>query len=253
MAVIPIRKDKGMKRTRFIATAIFFLMCGTAALSADTHVVFKSKRNAFGREKVQKWESWACAGKQYRKGPLGIFIVRDDLGLMWKLNSGLKTYSETPIVPASRPVKEAVKPAVKKEKEDLRFAGMDDEQTFEWKISEAEASETRHGLECRRHRLVGDADYTHIEMVVWVFPRGKEKGLDFVPEILGLFKQFFDADTALAGLLAKYPEGGIADLQATLETSFGSDMMFSVGIESMEESAAPAGTYELPGDFKKGE
>ncbi len=241
-----------MKRTRIIATAILFLTCWAGVLSADTHVVFKANRKIFGREKVLQWESWACAGKQYIKAPTRPSIVRNDLGLRWELYPGTSTYIETPIAQASGPANGAQKPAPTKGKEDLRFAGMEFEEVLEWRLSDAEAVETRHGIECRRHRLIGDSDHSHIEIVVWVAPHGRDKGLALVPEILATYKRFFDADAGMAKIFERYPDGGIADLQAVLETSFGSDMQFSVEIGSLEEAAAPAGIYDIPGDFKKG-
>lgn len=242
-----------MKLLRMITMAMAFLMLTTAPLAADTHLVFKSKMIFFGRERAMTWESWAGEGKRYRKTRQGIVIVRNDLGLRWILDPGAKTFTEMLLAVDSQAVKNAPRePDRKNEKEDLRFAGQDYVPVFEWKIGDAEATETRQGLECRRHRLIGDADYSHVELIVWVAVRGKDKGLDFVPEILGAYRRNFDAGPAITGLLERYPEGGIADLQATLELPFGSDMLFSVGIESLEESAAPAGIYEIPADFKKG-
>ncbi len=243
-----------MKSTHIIATTALLLFCGTAALSADTHVVFKAKMDIFGRGRTLKWESWACAGKQYIKAPTRPSILRGDLGLRWELYPGAKTYTETPIAPASGPVKEAPPTAPKNDKveKDLRFAGNEFDETLTWRLTEAEETGTKHGIECLRHRLIGDSDHTHIELVVWVAPHGRDKGLALVPEALVSYKRFFDAGPGMAELFKKYPDGGIADLQAVLETSFGSDMKFSVEIESLEEAAAPAGIYDIPGDYKKG-
>ena len=219
-----------MKRIRIIAMAILLLTCGTAALSADTHVVFKTKRIIFGREKVLQWESWACAGKQYFKAPTRPSIIRYDLGLRWELYPGAGTYTERQIAPAIGPANGALKPALKKGEEDLRFAGMDFEEVLEWRLSDAEAVETRHGIECRRHRLVGDSDHSNIEIVVWVAPHGRDKGLALVPEILATYKRNFDADAGMAEIFQKISRrrhcrsaGGARDLIRVRHAVLGRD------------------------------
>lgn len=171
------------------------------------------------------------------------------------LNSRKKTYNELSLNPGTSGVKDALPPekGPKEEKEDLRFAGFDYKPEFEWKIIDTrEKEKIMHGLLCKKFLLIGIADYAHLELNLWVSPRGKEKGLKYVSEMLNNYQRFFDASSEIAKLLEQYPDGGIVDFKAVLDPAISSEMTFSGKIEGLEETAPPDNIYEIPEGYTKG-
>jgi hypothetical protein len=247
-----------MKRISRILGCLALLIPATA-FAADIHTVFKSWTSWFGRERTAQAESWIGADKEWYQTSAETRIVRKDLGLMWRMRrSGEKKYHEYPLGPAPAEPKPAPRPRgmpdPAADPADLRFVGHFDPPVYDWDVR-ALADETVRGETCKVVSIRGDADFSAIDIKLWIVPDGKDKRLAAPDELLAMSLGGRDpgAAEAVKKVLADHPKGGLVRMERTEDPQIGPQSRSRIELETYEVTKPPAGIYDLPDGYVKEE
>ena len=232
--------------TRFAAGLFIVAVCLSAAgrARADSHAVVESTRLYMDQETKMSFEYWIAGDRSSRSAAGRTTITRDDLGLVWNLDLGAKSYTETVIPkPPAPPSRQRL---------DMRKLWLDFyEPDFAWTIRETGASRPFNGFDCREFRASGEADFAEMSAVYWICLAPEVPGGQGVSRLL--------AD-AVPGVPAGWrpPEAPGGELRRFLRLPGGDGREFdrpdSPGdheAEELEETEAPPGTYEIPAGFRK--
>jgi hypothetical protein len=209
----------------------------------DLHVVVGSEFVYMARVRPTR-QDWWLRDKQRALAVEGrLTIYREDLGLVWRIDTKAGTYTETPQAkPEATP---AAAPAV-----DMHSAGFSWEPLFDWNVRETGRESTIAGRPCREFAATGQADYAEATASFWgctPLAAGLRSPTTIVTNLLrseSTMKMI--RDTA-----AKH--GGLWVLQAeeTTEPAIAPTMILRVKVETLERTPAPAGTFDLAPTLKK--
>ena len=188
--------------------------------------------------------------------------MRRDLGLVWQMQPDGKTFSEQPLstetasAPAldepQRGEKQVTK--VDDQPDDLRFAGLvDEEPQFDWSIGPL-GNDVIQGQPCRVYSIKGDADFADVNVKIWVSPTGSRKGLA-VPRTLlsSILRQDEGVVDAIDKILAEYPDGGLVSLEMSFDPPIGPARKAKMTLDVYEVKEPPARIYEIPDGIQKEE
>jgi hypothetical protein len=211
----------------------------------DLHVVVSSEFVYMARVRPTR-QDWWLRGQQRALAVDGRLIVfREDLGLVWRIDTKAGTYTETvqpkpDVAPAA-----AAPPAV-----DMHTAGYSWEPEFDWTVKATGRQSTIAGLPCREFAAAGQADYAEAAATFW----GCAPLAPDMPSPTTLVINLLRNDSTLKMIRdAAAREGGLWVLQAeeTTEPAIAPTMILRVKVESLEVKPAPEGTFELAPTLKK--
>jgi hypothetical protein len=209
----------------------------------DLHVVVSSEFVYMARVRPTR-QDWWLGGKQRALAVDGrLTIYREDLGLVWRIDTKAGTYTETPQAkPETRP---PTPPAV-----DMHTVGYGWEPDYDWSVKETGRQSTIAGRACREFAATGQADYAEATATFWgctPLAAGMVSPTDVVVGPLrseSTRKMIRDAAAR---------RGGFWVLQAeeTTEPAIAPTMVLRVKVDTLEATPAPAGTFELAATLKK--
>jgi len=245
-----------MKKHFLCLAMIAGLTIIASELAADVHIVAKSSYKWFGREYPSRIEAWISADKDSIQKSYETVIVRRDLGLRWRLNPAKKIYVESLLSQGSSapsPQMKSQKPETEKKSDDLRFIGHDYQPEYEWSVQELNESATLLGFSCKVFLIKGEADFSHVEIKLWVFPKGKSEGLSTVEEVFNASRWDNEGIEQILKIMAGYPDGGLIKLQQTGDPAIGTIRTLDAEVKTWEKKNPPPGIYEIPEGYKKEE
>ena len=211
---------------------------------ADTHAVVESSRVYMEQETKVTFEYWLARDRSSRRTPARATITRDDLGVVWTIDLGGKTYTE------SRIGKPGAAPAPRRP--DMRKLWLEFyEPDYDWTVKDTGRSETIGGFPCRVFDASGEADFAEITARYWICQAPETAaGRSFHDYSVGQYRGD-GRMAALVRLLEDYPAGICVFREETVEPSIAPKTRVRTGLTRLEEAAAPAGIYDIPDGFKK--
>ena len=222
--------------------ALFLSAAGRAR--ADSHAVVESTRLYMDQETKMSFEYWIAGDRSSRSAAGRTTITRDDLGLVWNLDLGAKSYTETVIPkPPAPPSRQRL---------DMRKLWLDFyEPAFDWTIGETGESRTVNGFDCREFRASGEADFAEMAATYWIcltpeVPGGK----DFQDYSLTQYREGHRM-AALLKILEENSAGFCVYREETVENSIAPTVRATTNLTKLEEAEPPPGTYEIPVGFRK--
>jgi hypothetical protein len=217
-----------------------------ASPGPDLHVVFRSEFVYMSSTRATAQEWWASAGKSLARQGDRLTIVRDDLGVVWRINNKAGTYTET-----KRPQDDPpAPPPGTPETVDMHTAGWDWVPQYDWTVKASGQASTIAGRPCREFLATGDADFAESRVTFWAcdpLPGVERNPTDVVAAPLrsdSAKKMIFDT-------LARNGHAWLLAAEEQQEPAIAPTMVMRVRVESVEVAAAPAGTFELPAGAKK--
>jgi len=230
------------------ATIGFWLCAAGLALPAssppsDLHLVVESQFNYLASVRTTTTDMWMSTGRRTAKIGETITIRREDLGIRWRINLKAGTYTEEKIEPPSPPPPPA--------KEDIHTVGQNYyEPEFDWTLSDSGQKTTIAGRPCRQFLAAGDADYAESTVKFWV-----------CEPIAGITHPVNDAVISqmrnqsarkmVEQATAKQGSAWVLGIEETQEHSIAPTMVITVSVKTLDATAAPPGTFELPANAKK--
>jgi hypothetical protein len=215
---------------------------------ADLHFVFRSEFVYMSSTRTTANEWWLSEGRSMARQGDRLNIVREDLGVAWRANVKAGTYTETKLPPAGQAV--PAPPPADTGKVDIHTAGYDWEPQYDWAVKASGQSSTIAGRSCREFVATGDADYAEAHVSFWAcdpLPGTTRNPTDIVAASLrsdSAKKMIFDT-------LAKQGRGWLLGVEEQQEPAIAPTMVIRVRVETLEATAAPPGTFDLPATFKK--
>jgi hypothetical protein len=213
-----------------------------ALLNADVHVKTETTRLYMDFEVTYPNEVWLAEGKSYRKVRNGVFITRKDLGVMWYIDLGEKTYSE---------MKLEGDEAFEEQEEDIHTAGLFYNPTYDWEIKDTGEEKEINGFRSRCFLASGDADFAEIASTYWIcvadnVPGGRE----FRDYMLDQVKND-PQRPKLHDIMLKYEAGFPVYREETIENAIAPTMIYKIKLLELEKAEAPPRIYDIPDGFKK--
>jgi len=220
------------------------LLAAGGTARADTHAVVESTRLYMDQETKVTFEYWIGRDRSSRTAAGRATITRDDLGLVWNLDLGGKSYTESVLRKPEAP------PA--RHSPDMRKLWLEFyEPDYAWTITNTGSVKTVNGYECREFRAKGEADFAEMNAAYWIcLTPGLPGAKAFHDYSLGQY-QGDRRMAALLKILEDNPEGFCADRDEAVEPSIAPTSRAHTGLTKLEEAEAPAGTYEIPAGFRK--
>ena len=153
-----------MKNSFFLLVVIFFCFIPFVRTEVmdvpkdahDIHLVIETSRTYMDHTIKYTEEYWLADDKIYQKRNHRIFITRDDLGLVWSIDTKEKTYSERKIEIQSGLEQEPEDKSDQQEvqKEDIHNLGFHYEPDYDWEIKETDEVKEINGFPCHfRYRI----------------------------------------------------------------------------------------------------
>ena len=232
-----------MRKPTAPCLALAGLVLSAAGLRADILVKSESSRVYMDTERKQTSELWLAQGKSAQKTGKSLSIIRKDLDKWWTIDLGQKTYWEASIKDAQPP---STPP-----KPDIHDLWLYYDPEYEWKVTDTGETKDIDGRNCRRFDVEGIADFASITATYWLADAAGIPGAaayrdHLVGQLAG------DSDRGgLLKLLAANPNKVPLLREETVEHSIATVRRQTLRIVSIEEAAAPAGTYDLPAGLKK--
>jgi len=227
---------------------IFACLAGSAASPGppDLHVVIRSEfvYMAMTRSLSQEW--WLSEGKSSATQGDRVTIVREDLGVTWRVSPKAGTYTEVKrapnaAAPAGPPVTQAV---------DIHTAGYDWEAAYDWDVKPSGKTATLAGRPCREFVATGDADFAEADVSFWAC----DPALGATRSPTDLVANGLRGESTKRMILDTLAKNGGAWLLAAeerQEPAIAPTMVMRVRVETVEAAQAPAGTFDLPPGVKK--
>ena len=219
------------------------LLASPPASPGDLHVVVGSEFVYMARVRPSR-QDWWVRDKQRALAVEGrVTVFRDDLGLVWRIDTKAGTYTETP-QPKPDP-KPTAPPAV-----DMHTAGYQWEPEFDWSVKETGRESTIAGRPCREFAATGQADYSDATATFW----GCTPLAADMPSPTTLVTNLLRSESTMKMIReAAAKHGGLWVLQAeeTMEPAIAPSMVLRVKVETLEGKPAPEGTFELAPTLKK--
>jgi hypothetical protein len=210
----------------------------------DLHVVFRSEFVYLSSTRPVTHEWWVSDGKSSIRQGERLSIIREDLGVTWRVNTKAGTYTEAKRQPAGPP------PPPAAEKVDMHTAGFDWEPRYDWTVKASGQSSTIAGRPCREFTATGDADFAEASVSFWAcdpLPGVTRNPTDMVAGVLrsdSTKRMIFDT-------LAKHGHSWLLAAEERQEPAIAPTMLIRVRVESIEAATAPAGTFDLAPTLKK--
>ncbi len=216
------------------------LLLPSSAPPPDLHVVVSSQFHYLSSVRPTTLDVWMSDGKRATKIGDRVAIRREDLGVTWRIDVKGGTYTEDKIVASPPP-----EPA----KEDIHTAGFEYEPEFDWQLAETGEKSTIAGRPCRRTVATGDADYAQTTVSFWSCDAIAGVGHRVTDLVVGMLRSR-SAAKMVADTAAK-SGAWVLSVEETQEPAIAPTMTITASVTSLEATAAPAGTFDLPANVKK--
>ena len=233
-------------------TVPVFIAWLAAALSSaappppDLHVVFRSEFVYMSSTRPATHEWWVSDGKSSIRQGERLSVIREDLGVVWRINAKAGTYTETKRPAAGPPTPPSAG------KVDIHTLGYDWEANYDWIVKASGQTSTIAGRPCREFVAEGDADFAEARVSFWAcdpLPGVAKSPTDMVAGVL----RSNSAKTMIFDTLAKHGHAWLLGAEERQEPAIAPTMVIRVRVDSVEEAEAPAGTFDLPATLKKAE
>ena len=208
--------------------------------SDDLHVVVASEFVYMARTRPMRQDWWLGEKRRAVTTDGRVTITREDLAVVWRIDTKAGTYTETP-----RPAATAVAEGAPF---DVHTAGYSWEPEFEWVVRETGRAATVAGRPCREFSASGQADYSETNATFWgCTPSfGPSSPTEVVTAPLR------NASTVRMIREAAARQGfWVLQIEETTEPAIAPTMTMRVTVEVLEEAPAPAGTFDLSPSLKK--
>jgi hypothetical protein len=229
---------------------LFAVLAGVLSWPAppppDLHVVFRAEFVYMSSTRPLTNEWWASAGKSSARQGDRLTIVRDDLGLIWRVNVKTGTYTETKRPPGGQP--EPAPPAAGSV--DMHTAGYDWEPRYDWTVRTSGRTSSIAGRPCREFVADGHADFAEAHASFWgcePLPGVRRNPTDVV--VNGLRND--STKTMILDALAKHGGAWLLAAEEQQEPAIAPTMILRVRVETLAATTAPPGTFDLPPAVKK--
>ena len=228
---------------------VVFLPWLAAALPAapppppdDLHVVVASEFVYMARTRPIRQDWWLGEKRRAVAADGRLTVTREDLGLVWRIDTKAGTYTETPRpAPGAAP---AGPPAF-----DIHTAGYSWEPEFEWNLRETGRQATIAGRPCREFSASGQADYSETTVSFWACTPLSPA----LPSPTEIVTAQLRNDSTIRMVRETAARQGLWVLQAeeTTEPPIAPTLLMRIKVETLETGPAPAGTYDLSPTLKK--
>jgi hypothetical protein len=211
--------------------------------SPDLHVVVGSEFVYMARTRPLRQDWWLGEKRRAVAADGRLTITREDLGVVWRIDTKAGTYTETPRPAAAGP---AGPPPF-----DIHTAGYSWEPEFDWSVRETGREATVAGRPCREFSARGQADYSDTTVTFW----GCTPLSPGLPSPTDVVTALLRNDSTLRMIRETAEKRGFWVLQAeeTTEPAIAPTLIMRVKVETLEAAPAPAGTFELSPSLKKAE
>lgn len=208
----------------------------------DLHFVVASEFVYMARTRPTRQDWWL--GEKRRAVAIDgrLTITREDLGVVWRIDTKAGTYTETPR-PAPGAAAEGPAPF------DIHTAGYDWEPEFEWRVRKTGREATMAGRPCREFSANGQADYSDTSVTFWgCTPLSPD--LPSPTEVVTAPLRNESTVRMIRDAAAR--EGlWVLQIEETTEPAIAPTMTMRIKVDLLEAASAPAGTFELSPSLKK--
>lgn len=210
--------------------------------SGDLHVVVGSEFVYMARTRPVRQDWWLGEKRRAVAADGRLTITREDLGIVWRIDTKAGTYTETPR-PASGAAAAGPPPF------DIHTAGYSWEPEFDWDVKETGRQATIAGRPCREFSASGQADYSETTATFW----GCTPLSPGLPSPTEIVTAQLRNDSTIRMIRDTAAMQGFWVLQAdeTTEPAIAPTLIMRVKVEVLEASTAPTGTFELSPSLKK--
>jgi hypothetical protein len=211
--------------------------------STAVYLVTESQFTFMASTQTTVTEYWITVDKLYQRLGTRVTIVRTDRGVQWDIDMQAGTYSESRLIST-----EDKTPA-----EDIRTAGFSYEPDFAWTITGDTQTSTINGRPCHFSIAKGVADFAEMTLKLGLCQSNgqplSEKVNRSILSSAGF--RYRHPVTFVTEFLSNRPELLLMSLEATVEPPISSTMNHRVVVRSIENSAPPAGIFDLPAGIRK--
>jgi hypothetical protein len=210
--------------------------------SDDLHVVVGSEFVYMARTRPLRQDWWLGEKRRAVAADGRLTITREDLGVVWRIDTKAGTYTETPR-PAPGAAPDGPPPF------DIHTAGYTWEPEFDWSVRETGREATIAGRPCREFGADGQADYSDTTATFWGCTP-LSPGLPSPTEVVTA--QLRNASTIRMIREWAARQGlWVLQVEESTEPAIAPTLVMRVKVEVLESAPAPAGTFELSPSLKK--
>jgi hypothetical protein len=233
-----------MKKYVFLCVVVWLLFfCIKGLCLQDKHIVFKWSF-IYGELPTRNYtdEFWVGDNAACIKSRMGTTVFRFDLDKVWIINTRGKKYFEQSIEDYIKSDSENHKHEVS-----IHDLGWDYDPEFEWTVEKLDDEKFITGWKCRHFLIKGEADFTEIQIDLWVsgeidIPhKSVFKDIIFKP----VTRSEWDWDEA-ALRLGKLCPDLIVSSTVVNEPPIARTITYIKTIDKIEQVAPPEGIYEIP-------
>jgi hypothetical protein len=210
---------------------------------ADLHVVVSSEFVYQSSVRPTRQDWWLRDRQRALAVANRLTIYREDLGLVWRIDTLAGTYTETPQPkPAAAP---AAAPAV-----DMHTVGYSWTPEFDWTVKETGRQLTIAGRPCREFSATGQADYAEATATFW----GCTPLAGDMPSPTAVVSGVLRNESTVKMVrdwAARNGGAWVLQAEETTEPAIAPTIILRVKVDTLEARPAPEGTFELASTLKK--
>jgi hypothetical protein len=214
----------------------------------DLHVVVESERTTMAAVRRTSIEYWLSSNKTWLRAGDRTTIVRNDLGVQWRLHRPSRSYSEDRVLPytaGGRTVPPGSAPV------NLHTEGFSYEPDFRWTVEETDERDFIAGRPCSLIVAVGRADFAETVLRIWLGPWIEDPTDPNVNTMIANRGLSNSAITFLARTAAIGRRGALMAVEEAYEPAILAAVNVRTRVLTLEKAPAPPDIYDLPDGFTR--